>query len=131
MSNEPGSPVYDASDLVVPAAENKAVFITTRTLSTLQQRGECPDNSNITKNRCHTDADCTKTATENGVLYVDFSFTFSFIDSPVPTNVTVMVLDSVLLEVGALLRIQPDPTPNIVTLKIGPYLCVLRFIYFK
>lgn len=71
-SNEPGAPIYDASDLVIPAAENKAVFITTRTLSTIQSRGQCPDNSDVKHNRCNNDGDCRAKETANGYLFVEF-----------------------------------------------------------
>jgi hypothetical protein len=68
-SNETGQPVYDASDLVIPAAENKAVFIATRTLSTTQHRGVCADDSVPIKNKCISDKDChPHSETANGYL---------------------------------------------------------------
>jgi len=63
-----GDKVYDASDLVVPALENNAVFITTRTLVTKQHRDTCPDNSTIGVNNCTSNADCRGNQTTNGYL---------------------------------------------------------------
>jgi len=71
-SNETGSPTYDASDLVIPAAENKAVFIATRTLTTKQYRDVCPDDSEPGKNNCTNHLDCIpNTTTANGYLTGD------------------------------------------------------------
>jgi len=49
---------YDAGDLVIPGSENGAVFIATRALRTIQHQGECPDDSDLTKNNCTVPKDC-------------------------------------------------------------------------
>lgn len=60
VAHTKGNPeeTYDAGDLVVPSTEKGAIFIATRSLQTIQQKGKCPDNSDQKKNVCSKPADC-------------------------------------------------------------------------
>lgn len=54
-----GRRIWDAQDVVIPAEENSAFFVTTNALVTNgQKQGQCPEDPHITEALCKTDADC-------------------------------------------------------------------------
>lgn len=56
-----GKKVWDAQDIVVPAEENNAFFVTTNVIVTNNQtQGECPESSSVVGANCTSDLDCPK-----------------------------------------------------------------------
>ena len=54
-----GTRVWDASDIVIPAEENNAFFITTNVIVTGNQtQGVCPEAETVYEAQCHNDTDC-------------------------------------------------------------------------
>lgn len=56
-----GRRIWDAQDVVIPAEENSAFFVTTNAILTNgQQQGLCPEVSSVAEAHCTTDTDCRK-----------------------------------------------------------------------
>lgn len=54
-----GKKVWDAQDVVVPAEENNAFFVTTNVIVTNDQtQDECPESSSVTGAKCTSNSDC-------------------------------------------------------------------------
>jgi len=59
-----GIRAWDTADIVVPAEENDAFFVTTNVIQTMSQANtQCPEAFSVAQSRCTTDADCQPVGT--------------------------------------------------------------------